>query len=143
LQPIGLGPAAYLESLTDVVTSVLLDFDLGKLVRTDPLGVRLGDDRVASLGVAVRRWIAYHGFTLNIGPFLAPYSLVREPGPTPAARATSMEARRQRPTSPARVRESVVRHVEQVFGLERSAIFTSHPILQRTPFLHVHARCSS
>ena len=42
-----------------------------------------------SVGVAVNRWIAYHGLTLNVGPFLEPFDLILdEPGtgavPAPA-----------------------------------------------------------
>ena len=43
-------------------------------------GVFLGHARVASVGVAVNRWIAYHGLTLNVGPFLEPFELLDEPG---------------------------------------------------------------
>ena len=32
-------------------------------------GVFLGHARVATVGVAVNRWIAYHGLTLNVGPY--------------------------------------------------------------------------
>jgi lipoyl(octanoyl) transferase len=141
LQPRSLGLETYLGLLSQIVREVLVEFDLRNQVRTDAWGVRLGEERVATIGVAVRRWIAYHGFTLNVGPFLAPFSVLTEPGGDHAARATSMEARRQRPTPMTKVRESLLRHVESVFALERHALFSTHPLIRQTAFPHVHTYC--
>ena len=34
-------------------------------------GIWLGNRKVAAIGVAVRRWVAYHGFALNVNANLA------------------------------------------------------------------------
>lgn len=137
LEQRGLDVQTYLDRLSRVLIEVLTEFDLGRSAKVDSLGVTLAGARVATLGVAVRRWIAYHGLTLNVGPFLAPFDLIDEPGASGhRTRFTSMEAVRQRPTPMAKVRESFVRHIEATFGLERHVLFTTHPMIRRhTPSL--------
>ena len=97
-----------------MLVGVLAEFDLAGSTRPDRPGVFLGNARVASVGVAVNRWIAYHGFTLNVSTFLEPFEVIDEPGLGPIAplRQTSMESRRQRPAPMAKVREAVIRRVE-------------------------------
>ena len=46
-------------------------------------------------------------------------------------RYTSMEARRQRHTAMSKVREALIRYLEQVFGLERHHVYTHHPLIRR------------
>lgn len=132
LERFRLDVGAYLDAISRVLQGVLTEFDLGKAARCDPGGALLCGARVASLGVAIRRWISYYGFTLNVGPFLAPFELIEDIGPmgVPIA-ATSMEAIRQRPAPMSKVRESLLRHVEMVFGMERHVLFTSHPMIRR------------
>ncbi len=134
LNELEIGLAEYLEGLKQVAIDVLTEFDLGRSAHTKAGSILLGDQRVGTIGVAVRRWIAYHGMTLNVGPFLSPFQWIEEPSPLDEATGvTSMEARRQRPASMARVRETVIRRLEAVFGLERHVIFTGHPLLRRPP----------
>jgi len=43
-------------------------------------GVWVGERKIASLGVAVRRWVGYHGFALNVCPDLSGFSLIHPCG---------------------------------------------------------------
>ena len=54
-------------------------------------------------------------------------------------RHTSMEARRQRHTAMPKVREALVRRLEEVFGLERHHVYTNHPMIRGKVFSHVYA----
>jgi lipoyl(octanoyl) transferase len=131
----------YLGGLHDALLRVLDEFDLSG--RCDPAvpGVFLGNARVATVGVAVNRWIAYHGLTLNVGPFLEPFELIDEPGLGPfPLRQTSIESRRQRPAPMPKVRESLIRHLESTFGLERHHVYTDHPLIRRKARAHVYAQ---
>jgi len=131
----------YLDGLHDAIGRVLAEFDLTGTCRPGWPGVFLGDARVASVGVAVNRWIAYHGLTLNVGPFLSPFGLIAEPGRGGTLiRQTSMEARRQRPAPMSRVREALIRQLEAVFGLEQHHVYTEHPLIRRKVRAHVYAQ---
>jgi lipoyl(octanoyl) transferase len=136
----GLSPMAYVRGLQDVVLRTLEEFDLRGVVRSSPHGIYLGEARVASIGVAINRGIAYHGFTLNVGPYLDLFDVLSEPGLSGGPlRQTSMEARRQRPTLMSKVREAIVRRTEMVFGLDRSHLYTHHPQLRRKVLSHAYA----
>ncbi|WP_435005502.1 lipoyl(octanoyl) transferase LipB [Tundrisphaera lichenicola] len=133
---------SYIEGLHRVLVEVLAEFDLPASTQPDQPGVFLGQSRVGSVGVAVSRWIAYHGFTLNVSTFLEPFEVLEEirPGPSKLPiRQTSMESRRQRPAPMAKVREAVIRRVESVFGLERHHLYTHHPLIRRKVGTHAYA----
>jgi lipoyl(octanoyl) transferase len=140
LAPLGFNLERYLSGLHRAIVGVLEEFDLEATCRPGPPGVFLGRERVATVGVAVNRWIAYHGLTLNVGPYLEPFDLIEEPGYLgEPIRQTSMESRRQRPAPMARVRESLIRRIESAFGLEQHHVFTDHPLIRRKVFAHVYA----
>lgn len=141
LEPMGLSLQQYLENLHESIVQTLADFTLQGSTRPDTNGVFLGPSRVASVGVAVKRWIAYHGLTLNVGPYLEPFNVLREPGPgLSLIRQTSMEAQRQRPAPMPKVRESLIRHIEEAFGLERHHLYTDHPLIRKKARSHVYAQ---
>lgn len=55
-------------------------------------GVWTDGAKIASMGVAVRRWVGYHGFALNVHPDLAGFSLIHPCG-LKGVRMTSMAER--------------------------------------------------
>jgi lipoyl(octanoyl) transferase len=138
---LGLDLKKYLDGLHATVLDVLDEFDLKGTTRADLPGVFLGNARVASVGVAVNRWVAYHGLTLNVGPFLEPFEmLLDEPGVNGhPLRQTSMESRRQRPVSASKVRETLIRRFEATFGLGRCHVYTHHPLIRRKVHAHAYA----
>jgi lipoyl(octanoyl) transferase len=140
LDTLELNLQGYLKRLHSTILLVLDEFDLAGSLRADLPGVFSGPARIATVGVAVTRSIAYHGLTLNVGPYLDGFDVLDEPGigKTPL-RYTSMESRRQRPTGMAKVREALIRNLEQVFGLERHHVYTQHPLIRRKDFADVYA----
>jgi lipoyl(octanoyl) transferase len=140
LAPLGLDVGRYLKGLHEAIMRVLAEFELRGTTRAGLDGVDLAHSRVASVGVAVSRWIAYHGLTLNVGSYLQPFDLIEEPGlGAYPARQTSMESKRQRPAPMPKVREALIRHLESVFGLERHHIYSHHPLIRRKVLAHVYA----
>ncbi len=43
-------------------------------------GIWVGGEKIASIGIAVRRWVSYHGFALNVCPDLADFDLIHPCG---------------------------------------------------------------
>ncbi len=64
----------YLRSLEDVIVQTLLSFDLEARVKSDkPLklgqlnrGIWIKGKKIASLGIAVKKWVTMHGVALNL-----------------------------------------------------------------------------
>lgn len=57
---------AYLRFLEQVMIDSLGSLGLAVSRREGKTGIWLGTRKIAALGVAVRRWVAYHGFALNV-----------------------------------------------------------------------------
>ncbi len=134
----------FVDGIHRVLVAVLAEFDLPGTTRGDEPGVFLGASRVATVGVAVNRWIGYHGFTLNVATFLEPFEAIDGRAPSqrdrPVTREASMESWRQRPAPMAKVREAVIRQVEAVFGLERHHLYTHHPLIRPKVGTHAYAQ---
>jgi lipoyl(octanoyl) transferase len=62
---------AYLRFLEQVLIDALGSLGLAVTRREGMTGIWLGQRKIAAIGVAVRRWVAYHGFALNVAPDLA------------------------------------------------------------------------
>ncbi|MCK6447698.1 MAG: lipoyl(octanoyl) transferase LipB [Planctomycetes bacterium] len=56
----------YLRDLEEVVIRVLAELGVTGGRKPGLTGVWIGERKVCSLGVAVRRWVAWHGFALNV-----------------------------------------------------------------------------
>lgn len=56
----------YLRDLEQVLIDTLADFGLRAGRKAGFTGVWLRDTKLCSIGVAVRRWVTWHGFSLNV-----------------------------------------------------------------------------
>jgi lipoic acid synthetase len=56
----------YVQRLQDSVSDVLRTFGLNPQAKRGMPGVWVGSAKVASIGVAVRKWVTYHGVALNV-----------------------------------------------------------------------------
>lgn len=61
---------AYLRFLEEVMMASVGRFGLNAMRREGKTGIWVGNRKVAAIGVAVRRWVTYHGFALNVDPNL-------------------------------------------------------------------------
>ena len=62
---------AYLRFLEQVLINSVGCLGLAAARREGKTGVWLGSRKLAAVGVAVRRWVTYHGFALNVNAHLA------------------------------------------------------------------------
>jgi lipoyl(octanoyl) transferase len=61
----------YLRLLEQVMINTVGSLGLVATRREGKTGIWIGTRKIAAIGVAVRRWVAYHGFALNVHPDLA------------------------------------------------------------------------
>jgi len=128
LDRLGLGVEEYLHRLQRVIMDVLADFSIAGSAPPDRAGVFVGSQLLAPVGVAVRDWVSYYGFCLNVNPPLFPFRLVRSG--LGEESVTSMERERRGRLRPALVRQLVIEHFARQFGCTRTVFFSSHPSLQ-------------
>lgn len=62
---------AYLRLLESTVIDVLAEFGVQAQTKPGLTGVWVRNQKIASIGIGVRRWVAYHGFALNVDPDLS------------------------------------------------------------------------
>lgn len=69
-----LGIPAYLKAMEDAVISVLAEMGLHGEHRDEHLaGVWVEGRKVCSIGIALTRWVSYHGLALNVDMDMAPF----------------------------------------------------------------------
>jgi lipoyl synthase len=56
----------YLQQLLEVIARLLRRYDLTPMLRNGHPGVWVRGAKVASVGIAVRKWVTYHGIALNV-----------------------------------------------------------------------------
>ncbi len=73
LRPRGQDLHRYLRGLETLLIETLRDCGIAASRRESLTGVWVGERKIASIGVGVRRWISMHGFALNVCGDLAPF----------------------------------------------------------------------
>ena len=82
-------------------------------------GVWVGERKIASLGISLRRWVTFHGFALNVGVDLAGFQVIRPCGEEPEI-MTTMAALLGRRLAMGAVRDRVAAEFARVFGFGES-----------------------
>lgn len=57
---------AYLRKLEQVLINTLALYKMEAERKEGKTGIWIGDRKIAAIGVAVKRWVTYHGFALNV-----------------------------------------------------------------------------
>jgi lipoyl(octanoyl) transferase len=107
----------YLRSLEEVIIRTLLDLEIEAKRIKGYTGVWVGDEKVAALGIAVRRWITFHGAALNIRPRLDHFALITPCGIEDKG-VTSVCELLGKDVDRSEVVARFVRRFGEVFGLE-------------------------
>ena len=104
----------YIGQLEEVILRVLKDFGIeGK---RDPLnrGVWVNGEKIASVGVAIKRWISFHGFSLNYETDLKYFELINPCG-LEGKKMTTMAKTLGTEISRERLWERISFHSKEVF----------------------------
>jgi len=103
----------YLRHLEEAIIRTLAEFAIDGVRRPGLTGVWVGPRKLASLGVAVRRWVTFHGFALNVCTDLERFSAINPCGLS-ASVMGSMTGVLGRPVAVAEVRAPLLRHLAAV-----------------------------
>lgn len=121
----------YVNDLKETLVRTLADLGVAAEGRCEQelIGVWVGERKIASLGVHVKRWVTTHGFALNVTTDLGYFDGIVPCG-LDGVRMTSVEAETGARPPLARVAEIYARHFGAVFGrrmvpMEASALLAS------------------
>jgi lipoate-protein ligase B len=105
----------YVDQLEEVVLRVLKDFGIGG--RRDPSnrGVWVDGGKIASVGVAIKRGVSFHGIALNYETDLKYFDLIHPCG-LEGKRMTTMGKILEAKISRDRLCERIVFHFREIFG---------------------------
>lgn len=107
----------YLRQLEETVIKVLAEYNIVGERMEGYTGVWVGNEKVAAIGVAIRRWITYHGFALNVHPDMSHFQLITPCGITDKG-VTSLEKLLGHKVDMDGVVDRAVSAFADVFGIE-------------------------
>jgi lipoyl(octanoyl) transferase len=117
------GLDGFLRDLEEAVIRTAADFDVAAVRNPGATGVWVPRDddpgthglKLASIGIAVRRWITYHGLALNVNTDLRYFRLIRPCGFDPDV-MTSLAALRGAPVSFDRAKSRLASHLTGILA---------------------------
>lgn len=80
LKRLGIGPRALVRGIEAAICQVLAGYNIDAANRDDAPGVYVGGDKIASLGLRIRRGCSYHGLSLNVSMDLEPFQRINPCG---------------------------------------------------------------
>jgi len=109
----------FLWSIEETIILTLDEFGIkaGRVEGKGKTGVWVGRRKIASIGAAVRNWVTFHGFALNVNTDMKYFSMI-EPCGMPSSTLTSMKECLNHDVDFNKVKESVSRKFEDVFQLK-------------------------
>jgi len=107
----------FMRDLEEVVIRMLAEVEVAGTRRPGLTGVWVGDKKICSIGVAVRRWVTWHGLSLNLFNDLEVYRGFRPCGLDPGV-MTRLADLVDLPPANLLFEVLCVKHFCEVFGLE-------------------------
>jgi lipoate-protein ligase B len=109
----------WLRLLEDALIAALARYELRGMRVPGRTGVWLSErEKIASIGVAVRRWVGYHGFALNVANSLEHFSLIHPCGFDDIRMTSVAEKLGASAPSPAQVRAAVTGELVTRLGFD-------------------------
>jgi lipoate-protein ligase B len=104
----------YVDQLEEVILHVLRDFGIEGEKDASNRGVWAKGNKIASIGVAIKRWVSFHGFALNYETDLKYFDLM-DPCGLVGEKMTSMAKILGKEISRKELSEKVIFHFREVF----------------------------
>jgi len=117
LASVGMNVRTYVHDLEEALLRSLSRFGLSARRAGGLTGVWVGDEKIAAVGVAVSRWVTYHGFALNVATNLSHFGLIVPCGLTGKG-VTSLSKCLGRRVTVDEVKPVLIDALKEVFGFE-------------------------
>ncbi|MBX8644566.1 MAG: lipoyl(octanoyl) transferase LipB [Thermoplasmata archaeon] len=76
----GLGVRTLVKKLQAVAVASLRSFGIESEGRLEPVGIWTGNMKIGSIGIAVKRWVTFHGIAININNDLDGFNMIKPCG---------------------------------------------------------------
>lgn len=106
----------FVSSIEEVLIRVCGDLGIKAGRRSVNRGVWVGEKKIASIGLAIRRWISFHGFAFNWAPNMAHFRFITPCGLS-GVEMTSVGEILGRAVDPDMLRTGICKHFEEVFHI--------------------------
>lgn len=111
----------YVGKLEEIMIRTAADFGVAARRDDRNRGVWIGDSKLGSIGIAVRRGISFHGFALNVNTDLEPFGWVNPCG-LQGVSVTSLAEENGQALPMHQVRKAASRHFEAVLNFRLEAV---------------------
>jgi lipoate-protein ligase B len=107
-----------LRNIEEVIINALSDFDITGERKRDYTGVWVRDEKIASIGVGLKKWTTYHGFALNVNTELSYFDMIVPCG-IPGIKMTSIKelSGNKMDIDMSEVKDSIIEAFSRVFKM--------------------------
>ena len=106
----------FLNKLEQVAIDLLQDFDIVARRISGQRGVWVGQDKIASIGIGVKKWVSFHGMAVNVNTDLKFFSMIKPCGLD--VRMTSMSKLMGRPVDLNDIKKTLIDRYCSNFNLK-------------------------
>lgn len=115
----------WMRSLEELLIRALARYGIVGVRVEGRTGVWVEGCKIASLGIAVRRWVSYHGFALNVAPDLSFFDLIHPCGLRDIQMVSMESLLAERAPSLERMREDVVAQWQDLMEYDTVAVVSA------------------
>jgi lipoate-protein ligase B len=119
----------FIRNLEEILIMALKEFEISAERNSLQAGVWVREKKIASIGAAIRRWLTFHGFALNVNVDLSYFSMITPCG-LPSSTMTSMNFLLQHDVNFRDVKFSIIRMFQSAFQLQLTEKQIDRPIPQ-------------
>ena len=110
----GISVPVLISKIHEIIILTLDELDITAKREKNDTGVWIGQKKIASIGLSVRNWITYHGFSLNVGTDLERFNAIRPCGYDSQV-MTSVNSIKRKEYSKEVIQTKVIRNFSNVF----------------------------
>lgn len=110
------GIKKFVEKIEDAVILTLKEYGINAFKNHRMIGVWVGDEKICAVGIAVKRWVSFHGFALNVNTELEYFDYIFPCGLKKGV--TSMHKILKRKIEIEGVKKNIIKSFERVFEIK-------------------------
>ena len=114
----GISVPILISKIHEIIILTLDELDIKAKRKKNDTGVWIDQKKIASIGLSVRNWITYHGFSLNVNTDLERFNAIRPCGYDSQV-MTSVNSIKRKEYSKEVIQTKIIRNFSNVFGYNK------------------------